>query len=427
MVEQQEMFAFRAVEDDHGSFYVVWAPLLEDGSYALVGRHGKNPGEASKLVTGFEIAQGVSALQNWDAFPDGQGNLIVTWEKGSHIRAQRWSPDQKPLWPLSKNAVTVSTYPETFPTGVGDGSGGAYLVWSEKRYAERWVLMMQHLNPMGAPLWPAEGIRVSLRPSDQRSAKVVPDGQAGVIVTWRDFRENASQLQTQRMDYQGNRLWGLEGILVTAPIGNVQETVRVGALGKGSAVYAWEASQAGTSRVLLQVVSSTGTLEWDLPGMEASDEVGDQWNVVAYGDLQGNTWVAWEDHRNEENWQLFMQRFDSEGHSDWGDELALAPVHGDQGHVVLTDDRRQGIFAVWLDNRSGTTGLYGQEVDTSGHLLRGPEGITLAERLVHPTAAQVVPLGPGQAEVFWADQEAKGRWSLFTKTITSSPPLKKGD
>jgi hypothetical protein len=420
VVESGQSFSFRSFEDDQGGFYLIW-PRAEGDQLMVMGQHMGAAGEPLWKTPGVVLA---STTQNaaWDAVPDSQGGLLLTWEEDERVGAQRFDASAKPQWPAKDVRVSRSTFTQTLPGIAPDGSGGAYVIWQEKPSATRWVLMAQHLNALGAHVWTPLGTRVSLRPSNQRQAAVVPDGMAGIVVAWQDFRESASQLQAQRLNYQGHRLWGVEGVLITAPAGDPAKTPYVGAVGRGSALFAWQAS-AGADRIFLQQVTAAGQFNWGREGLEVSKGNWHEWNPVLHGDNQGGAWIGWEDYRNERNWQVFAHHLRTQGTSAWPPgETVLTSINADQGRLALTDDRQGGILAVWVDNRSGSVGIYLQQVNNQGQILLGPSGIPVADGLTNPQKPQIISLSPGEASVVWADVPSKGVWRLYWKRVKPFPP-----
>ena len=421
-IEESESFLFRSVEDDHGGFYALWTHEAEPRAFTLTAQHVNDQGEALWGPRGKSIALHLTPADNWDVFPDGQGGLAATWIQDGTTRAQRYTADGKTQWP--ENAmVTVSSVSCKAPTGVADALGGAYLVWSEKDYPDRWVLVAQHMNPQGQESWGPTGIRVSLRPSEQRHPRAVFDGQAGVIVAWKDFRESSSQVQVQRLDFGGNRLWGNPGVVVTAPAGPSHEAPILVPLGGGEAVAAWVAQQSGKNRLFLQSMNASGAFRWASQGINITFGDWDQWNPVLYGDGHGSIWTGWEDFRNGAHWQVYLGNVNSDAHIVWpGGEVALAPYTADQGQLAIVDDGRKGVFGAWVDNRLGRPGLYAQEVDDQGHLLMGPQGSAIATNLVNPGIPKIINLASSRAAVFWVDRQKKNRWALYWTPLEGPSP-----
>ena len=414
-------FSFRTFEDDHGGFYLIW-PQMENGQSTLMAQHMDAQGITLWPGLGLTLVQALDPDSAWDAAHDANGGVLLSWEKNGHVLAQRFDPNGKPAWEVRRERVSVDVSTQSAPTLVADGSGGAFVVWQDQLPLPRQVLMAQHINAFGAPLWSSKGSRVSLRPSEQKSARIVYDGNAGVIVVWNDFREDASQLQAQRLNYQGNRLWGLEGILVTAPAGEPDRAPHLGEVGRGSAVFAWKASSSAADRLFLQLADASGKLRWG-QGIELNKGNWQEWNPVLHGDGAGGTWVAWEDFRNNQNWVAYAEHLKVDGTPGWpGIETAMTTIHSDQGHLGITDDGQGGILTSWVDNRNGTVGVYLQEINPQGTALLGPDGLLIVNHLVNPQSPRIISLTPGLAAVFWADAVSKGHWALYWKRVPLTPP-----
>src|SRR5207244_392221 len=91
------------------------------------------------------------------------------------------------------NSVLMSTSTAIQPDAVADADGGTLVVWRQWLKERRTVLMAQRLNVLGQSVWPAGGVRVSLRASNQSNPRVVYDGMSGMIVAWRDEVNDASE------------------------------------------------------------------------------------------------------------------------------------------------------------------------------------------------------------------------------------------
>lgn len=420
-LENSEKFAYRGFEDDRGGFYVIWTHQQES-AWSLLAQHIDASGRLLWGTVGLKVADDIRAVENWDAVADGKGGFLVGWVDSKGLRAQRITPEGKTLWPEGLS-VTTSTRSVVTPHAVADVAGGGYLVWSEKQFADRWVLFSQRLGPDGTLPWGQEGLRVSLRPSDQRFPHVVFDGQSGFIAIWKDSRESASQVQASRMDFQGNRLWGPEGIVITAPAGSASSPSMIEPIGGGSAVIGWLGSDREVSKLFLQSVEPAGKLRWDPQGILLSYGNAGQWNPVLYGDGKGTLWSGWEDFRDHSHWQVYVGRLDAEAHQSWqGGEVPMAIVPSDQSRSALTDDGKGGIFGAWLDNRSGRVEIFAQNLDVEGRRLLGEKGTPVLSGLFKPLPPRLISLSPGNAAMVVADRQNKNRWALYWATVSSPAP-----
>src|SRR5262249_9421154 len=149
------------------------------------------------------------------------------------------------------NSVQMSSSTAIQPDAVPDATGGTLIVWREKLPGGRSVLMAQRLDSEGKRVWAEGGFRGSLRASGQTDPRAIYDNVSGMIVAYRDEVNQASELRVQRIDFQGNRLWTLEGLKVMAPVG-LSEYPQIAPLGTGEAVLAWTASTNQTNQIFLQ-------------------------------------------------------------------------------------------------------------------------------------------------------------------------------
>jgi hypothetical protein len=413
--------SFRSFEDDAGGFYIVWADAGKDKAFSLRAQHWGPKGDPLWPAEGLTVTSQLALAQDWSGLADGQGGLTLYWDEADGVHAQRFRPDGARRRP--GNSVRMSSSTAIQPDAVPDAAGGTLIVWRETLPAGRSVLMGQRFDSDGKPVWPKGGIRVSLRASNQTNPRVIYDNVSGMIVAWRDEVNNASELRVQRMDFQGNRLWTLEGLKVTAPLG-LSEFPQIAPLGTGEAVFAWTASANQTNQIFLQKAGRDASLKWNNMQLPSRIPVGyNRWNPLLLGDEGGGTWIAWEDFRDQRNYQIQLNHLHGDGKSVWPDgEIAVAPAPGDQGKMAMTHDGKDSVWLAWIDNRLATIGLYVQEVDGSGRRLQGKAGRLVADQLNKPTRPQLVALETGKVAIVWADRPKKGEWALFWSVIQAPPP-----
>lgn len=414
--------AFRSFEDDAGGFYIVWADAGKDTANVLRAQHVGPKGESLWDAGGLLVTSRLALAQDWSGLADGQGGLTLFWDEADGVHAQRFRPDGTRR--RSGNSVRMSTSTAIQPDAVPDAAGGTLIVWRENLpIARRSVLMAQRLDAEGQPVWPHGGFRVSLRASDQMNPRVIYDNVSGMIVAWRDVVNNASELRVQRIDFQGNRLWTLEGLKVTAPVG-LSEFPQIAPLGTGEAVLAYTGPANQTTQIFLQKAGPDATLKWSVTTLASGALTSyNRWNPILLGDENGGTWIAWEDFRNQMSYQIQLNHLRGDGKPLWShDEIAVAPAAGDQGKAAMTHDGKDGVWVAWIDNRSATVGIYVQEIDASGNSLQGKGGRSVATGLSKASTPQLVSLGAGKAAVIWADRPKKDQWALFWSIVQAPPP-----
>ena len=407
-----EAGTFRGFEDDAGGFYLVWVQGAAGKSVSLSAQHFSPEGKPLWDAGGLVVAPQLSSSQDWSGLADGQGGLTLYWDEADGVHAQRFRPDGSRRRP--GNSVHMSTSTAIQPDAVPDAEGGTLVVWREFLPSGRSVLLAQRHNVDGERLWPGAGLRVSLRASDQTNPRAIYDNMSGMIVAWRDEVNSASELRVQRIDFQGNRLWGLEGLKITAPVG-LKEFAQIAPLGSGEVVLAWTASDRQLNQIFLQKVGPYAALLWGTMTLASNvSTLYNRWNPVLEGDENGGTWIAWEDFRNQVSYQVQLNHLHGDGKSPWPEgEIAVGPAAGDQGKVAIVRDGKDGAWVAWIDNRLATVGLYIQEVDGTGHRLQGAKGRLIADKLSAPSVPLLVSVGPGKSAVIWTDRPKNGQWALF--------------
>src|SRR5882724_850352 len=411
----------RSFEDDSGGFYVAWTNEEAGKLIGLCAQHIDPRGQSQWGDAGLCITARLASAKDWHGLADGRGGMMLFWDETYGVHAKRFHPGSAQERP--GNSILVSTSIALQPDAVADAVGGTLAVWCKPLPSGRSVLMAQRLDAEGKPVWPRGGLRVSLRASHQTNPRVIYDNVSGMIVAWRDEVNSASELRVQRIDFQGNRLWTLEGLKVIAPMGQ-SEYPQIAPLGTGEAVMAWTGSENQTNQIYLQKAGPDAALKWGTMKLASSSPaVYTRWNPLLLGDENGGTWIAWEDFRNQVNYLIQLNHLHGDGQSPWPDgEIALAPFSGDQGKAAMAHDGKDGVWVAWIDNRLATIGLYIQEVDGSGNRLQGKTGRLVADKLNKPSRPQLVALGTGKSAVVWADRPKKGQWALFWSFVQQPSP-----
>jgi hypothetical protein len=406
---------WHAVEDDTGGFYVIWSEAA-NSAIALRAQHFGGDGTAAwPDASGDLLVDVVRSTADWTAVSDGHHGLAVVWANSGTLYAQRFSPAGQPVWP-QPIFVRVSSAAIQTPAAIADSGGGIFIVWSEKAFGDRSILLAQHVAAQGGLLWNASGARISLRPSDQRRPGVQYDGASGFLVSWADYRDFASDWRVQRMNYQGFRLWGVEGEQITAPAGADGTFLPMAPWRQGTVHFAWSGSEAGHSHVFERWFDPQGNpLPADLRTVPAQ---GDQWNPVVTGNGAGVSWLGWEDNRNDRTWQVYARS----GIVD----IPLAPSNADQGRLTLMDDGTGGVFAAWIEARQGPAAIYAQHLDAKGKPLLARSGEGIVKGVKRPTVIQWILLSPGQGFLAWSVPGPTGTWILGGQSVSvAATPLVK--
>lgn len=189
--------------------------------------------------------------------PDGIGGALVSWVDASQrVRAQRVSGTGTALWEEGGRRVCDLPSPQHAPALVGDGAGGALLVWEDTRAGEEADLWAQHVSGSGERLWSADGVPVCLSSGHQFSPAAASDTSGGLLVTWVDGPSSA------RASFLRARPEGLEPLPLLRQVECEAGRVRL----------VWEAAPVPERRLVLERRVTDG--EWGEPRTLTVDGAG---------------------------------------------------------------------------------------------------------------------------------------------------------
>ncbi len=196
------------------------------------------------------------------------------------------------------------------------------------------------------------------RPDTVEQAKpgIAPDGQGGNFVAWLDDRagEDAQDLYVQRLDADGNRLWGTE--------------VKMNPDNAGMPLYY-------------------------------------PWSMAA--DKNGNVVIAWQDGRGGP-WNTYAQKLDGNGNKLWAQDVRVVENSGTWLYLDLAVDANNHAFIVWSADK-----IYAQKFDSDGNGL-WPDPVQVNDGGAHRSARPAVAVGDNDhILVVWEDRRNEGDWDDF--------------
>jgi|WetSurMetagenome_2_1015567.scaffolds.fasta_scaffold21939_3 hypothetical protein len=146
-----------------------------------------------------------------------------------------------PQWSTDPNNNLIVGY-GLDPHICSDSAGGCYVTYDYENIYYPRKLALERLNKYGYKPWGTLKQILGELP-EQSGAQIVEDGKGGVILSYKDRYENlprwTQKIRVQRVDSSGNFLWGQTGVKVTLDEINHggQELVSDG---EGGCVIAWQ-------------------------------------------------------------------------------------------------------------------------------------------------------------------------------------------
>ena len=313
--------------------------------------------------------------------PDGEGGLFIAWSETLSVLPaylgvsllQRLDSAGRALWDAPV-IFTGGRYGDFVDASLApDGEGGVYVSFWEPRddaADPNGHVRVQRIGGDGAVRWPAGGARAWSGPqADDPMSRAVADGDGGVIVLFASEKARA-----QKMSRGGERMWGDEGIVLSAADTGLP-TIAIGtarfvdaaAAPDGSLYVTWEESRAyGTRAILARRLERDGRLPWPAPVTAVAHDGGmrlRRQGVLADGTLA----IVWEDFRTSgpvDAMDLYMQAIDGRGRlktGPGGASLVTAPGRQYVPFVLRperpfptppgVDGRLPQALVVWSDSR----------------------------------------------------------------------------
>ncbi len=326
----------------------------------------------------------------------------------------QWSTD-----PFVNNPICTEVNTQDQPDICTDGVGGAIIAWKDQR-AGLDDIYAQRIDWQGNRVWQLNGIPVCDVDYSQRQVQVVPDGLGGAILVWTDDRNGTSNpdIYAQKIGADGSALWDLDGILVCGAVEG-QGDPRLVADGQGGAIVVWvDGRVVGDPDLYAQRVSSAGVSLWAPNGIPVTTLDRDEDEISAIGDGVGGAFVIWTDDRTVQLPKVYAQHIDSSGNLVWAvDGLLVADNGGFQWAPYLEADNEGGMLVAWQQSNATCVGINAQRLDSGGNIMWDQTGVDICCISGNHRRPKVVGTGGGGAIVVWDDSRAGQEWTVYSQTV----------
>lgn len=406
--------------DGDGGAIVVWMDArTTEGHYELFGQRidsqGKTlwdsngipvcPGRGDEPVFLVDYGPTETGQLHPRMVPDGQGGAIITWCEG-FLYAQRLGSDGEMLWGEEGVRLSATVGSSRGAKIAADGKGGAIVAWDARGEG---ILVediyVQRLDSDGNLLWGEDGLLVCSENFEQFDPLVVPDDTGGAIIAWTDLRNQqtvAVEVYCQRVDAMGNLGKGPGGIPICTS-DESQSSPCMAPDGRGGAIVAWIDGRGGletSTDIYAQRLDQDGDRRWDEAGVPICVEENRQENPAMAPDGSGGVIVGWTQvpPTDWENRDVFAQRVDSLGNTCWEDDgVAVSTSPQDQSRIRVTEDGGGGGYVTWIDSRYAASGIdiYGQHIDCDGSATWPMNGAPVCDAPREQTDHDVCPDGSG--------------------------------
>ena len=261
-----------------------------------------------------------------------------------------------------------------------DFQNGGLLVWMEQRNPNLYnQIYVQRIDPSGNSLWTAGGVHVFSIDNGQQNPYVAGDGTGGAFVVWSGITANVNlHVYAQRLNASGSQVWN-QPVELSHSVDFDDECYGEVPDGESGVIIVWMAGPWPDFYVLAQKLDPMGNEVWQSGGVRVSNTNGGQWQPTVIADGNGGAVFVWRDYRDLVYYNLFAQKIDHYGNLVWADSgLSVCNVPSDKGEAELELDCDGNVFVVWQDFRSGVDqDIFLQKITPFGGVVFQTDGLPI--------------------------------------------------
>ena len=266
-------------------------------------------------------------------------------------------------------------------------------------------------------VWVLDGFPVCTEAGTQENAITVSDSAGGAIVVWIDDRsEYDGDIYAQRLDSTGATVWTPNGRAVCAVTG-AQGNYRAIADGAGGVIVVWQDNRNGYDpEIYAQRLNKDGYTQWTAGGVVVC-AVADVMNFPRIAtDGAGGAIVVWESGRGVD-YDIYAQRIDASGTAQWAaDGAIVCDAKYDQTAARIVSDGTGGAVVLWKDDRNANDDVYAQRIDASCVSQWAADGVPVCTDAAAQDRVEAVTDGAGGAIAVWEDPRGAAD-ALFAQRI----------
>lgn len=355
----------RITTDGLGGAIIIWR---ESGD-ALYAQRVDSYGAVKWANNGVMICNAEGLQHNPTVTSDADGGAFIVWndlrkETDFDIYAQRINSTGHSLWALDGIPVCHDAAGQEQSRIVKDAFGGAIISWQDYRAGNR-DIYAQRVDENGNMLWEENGVAVCTAMRSQERHQMTADGAGGVIIVWCDGRTGSWDIFAQRVDLHGNLRWTEDGIAICVEYSRQLNPI-ITADNEGGAIIAWEDQRKGPNEkydIYAQRIDSEGNALWGHNGLAICSADSNQLSPMISVDNTGDAIITWLDNR-QDNYAIYAQGIDRDGAFCWPiGGINVCSYYGRHHYPRITTDLAGGPILTWYDYRNGNADIYAYRVN----------------------------------------------------------------
>jgi len=327
-------------------------------------------------------------------------------------------------WVVNGISICTARGHQWYPEICSDGDGGAIITWRDSRNGY-WDIYAQRVDSKGSVRWASNGVSICNAINHQIDPVICIDGSGGAFIVWGDKRNgNNYQIYAQRVDANGNIQWSENGIVICNQSCVVNHQILYN--NNGDVIITWVDHRVGDS-LYSQKLDIDGNIQWKDNGVLICNATSYQRRPQICNDEEGGAIIIWDDERRFDYWEedLYAQRINSNGVVQWEfNGVNISNARSSIGSGKLISDNNGGAIITWVDDRSGNYNLYAQRVNYEGSLLWNQSGIIICDANNSKGYTRIVEDGSGGSIITWEDCRTGSNWDIYAQRIDPSGVVK---
>ena len=359
-----------SVTCDDETFVSIWT----DTRNGIRGVYAQKIDENGNLLwgdNGIEIYNPDRIQSYPQAISSNNNSVIICWQDhdaieiySSQIRVQKIDANGNLLWGEEGILLDESGINGWEAQMVNHNDGGNYILWKTQANVKGVRLLDDGSIADG---W-EQGIDLPAYSLDVHS-----DGLNGIIVASSLYDD----IYLQRIDENGNKLWGYYGTLLYNGDEYIRE-IKVCSSITDEYYISWRSeAQGGWEQICMQKADSTGNSIWDSPIIISETNYINRFMTVCPSDSQPIiSWIIGN--------AIFSQKIDSDGNFLWGEDgITVFESNYDlnSNSVILKEDFANGCLISWVDydNSYDESRIIVQKINEDGDLIFEEDGLIIFE------------------------------------------------
>jgi hypothetical protein len=321
----------------------------------------------------------------------------------------QWSSD-----PTINTPICIQADSQKTPQIISDGNNGCYIAWADKRSGD-WKIYLQKINSLGFPQWTTNGIPVGNIRIQSMQFATTTDNNGGIVIAWTDFRSGRNDIYAQRVNPDGNFLWGSTGLAICTTVSSSLPILNI--LSDNNILVTWEAeiTHFSNTDIIAQKIDLNGSLMWG-NGVTIKDNSESQYGVKVSSNQDGGATFAWYDVAGMDG--IYTQRLDGNGDKLWNSNGIPIRINDFLFYNSITSSDNNSSIISWVEYRNNVSHVFLQKINSSGVIQWSSLGLPISTNLNDKDLHRVISDGNGGAIIAW-EEEISVNYRVLTQKISS--------